>query len=290
MARSLSANEIFPARSQDISARIVPLRGGLRVRVVEGGPANGQPLLMLHGWGASAYSFRHAFDRLGRHGLRVIAADLRGFGLSDKPAAAGAYSLANYREDVDQLLDALGLDRAHLVGHSMGGGVALQYALARPERVHMLSLVSPTNLVEIPLLRFPKLAPRFVARLLGGRLVPRVGIELILRWVAYGDAALVTEEAVEEYWAPTQYPGYVYAARASLSEFDWNPVTHAQAGSLAVPTVVILGEHDRLIRDAAEAARSLREASVHELAAGHCVHEAVPERVYEIIARHSSSR
>lgn len=290
MARSLSANEIFPARSPDISARIVALRSGLRVRLVEGGPANGQPLLMLHGWGASAYSFRHAFDRLGRHGLRVIAADLRGFGLSDKPVAAGAYSLANYREDVDQLLDALGLDRAHLVGHSMGGGVALQYALARPERVHALSLVSPTNLVEIPLLKFPKLAPRFVARLLGGRLVPRVGIELILRWVAYGDAALVTKEAVEEYWAPTQYPGYVYAARASLSEFDWNPVTHDQAGSLAVPTVVILGAHDRLIRDATEPARSLREASVHELATGHCVHEAVPERVYEIIARHSSSR
>jgi len=184
VARWLSSNEVFPAGSSDISARIVSLRSGLRLRVVEGGAADGEPVVMLHGWGASAFSYRHAFDRLGRYGLRVIAADLRGFGFSDKPGAAGEYSLANYREDVDQLLDVLGAERASLVGHSMGGGLALHYALDRPERVRALSLVSPTNLVEIPLLTVPKLAPRFIARLLGRRLVPRIGIELILRWIA----------------------------------------------------------------------------------------------------------
>ena len=290
MPRSLSANEIFPARSPDVSARIVPLRSGVRVRVVEGGAATGQPLLLLHGWGASAYSFRHAFGLLGRRGLRVIAADLRGFGLSDKPSAAGAYSPANYREDLDQLLDALSVERVSLGGHSMGGGVALQYSLDRPERVHTLALINPTNLVEIPLLRVPKLAPRFVTRLLGGRLVPRFAVELILRLVAYGDASLVTDETVDEYWAPTQFPGYVYAARSSLSEFDWTPLTSERTGSLAVPTVVILGAHDRLVRGATEAARSLRGASVQELQAGHCVHEELPERAYELIARHVMSQ
>ena len=242
-------------------------------------------MVLLHGWGASAYSFRHAFVLLGGRGLRVIAADLRGFGLSDKPSAVGAYSLANYREDLDQLLDALGIERVSLAGHSMGGGVSLQYALDRPDRVHALALINPTNLVEIPLLTVPKLAPRFVTRLLGRRLVPRLGVELILRFVAYGDASLVTEEAVNEYWAPTQFPGYVYAARSSLSEFDWSPLTSDRAGSLAVPTVVILGAQDRLVREAAEAARSLSGASVHELRAGHCVHEELPEQAYELIAR-----
>ena len=289
MPGRLSPSEVFPARSRDISARIVSLRNGVRVRVVEGGATTvgAHPALLLHGWGASAYSFRHAFDRLGGQGMRVIAADLRGFGLSDKPSAAGAYSLANYREDVDQLLAALGIERASLVGHSMGGGVALKYALERPERVSSLSLISPTNLVGIPLLTLPKLAPRFIARLLGRRLVPRFGIELILRQVAYGNTALVTDETIDEYWAPTQFPGYVYAARSSLSEFDWEPIDRERAGSLTVPTVVILGVQDRLIRGATEAARSLRGASVHEFATGHCVHEELPEPVYEIIARHS---
>jgi pimeloyl-ACP methyl ester carboxylesterase len=285
--RRLSPSEVFPARSPDISARIIALRSGLRLRVVEGGATRGEPVVMLHGWGASAYSFRHAFDRLSKHGMRVVAADLRGFGLSDKPSAAGAYSLASYREDVDQLLDALGIERAALVGHSMGGGVALKYALERPERVGALSLISPTNLVGIPLLSLPKLAPRFMARLLGRYLVPRFGVELILRQVAYGNTALVTDETIDEYWAPTQFPGYVYAARSSLSEFDWEPLSRERAETLTVPTVVMLGMQDRLIRGATEAARSLRGASVHEFATGHCVHEESPERVYEIIARHS---
>lgn len=225
----------------------------------------------------------------GGHGLRVIAADLRGFGLSDKPAARGEYSSANYRDDVDQLLDALGIERVALVGHSMGGGIALRYALDRPERVRALSLVSPTNLVEIPLLTLPRLAPRFLVRLFGRRLVPRFGIELILRRIAYGNAALVTDETVDEYWAPTQLAGYVNAARSTLSEFDWKPISHERAQGLAVPTVVMLGTQDRLVRGATVAARSLRGASVHELATGHCVHEELPERAYEVIARHLSA-
>ena len=66
MPRWLSANEIFPARRTDISARLVSLRSGLRMRVVEGGLPSGGPVALLHGWGACAYSFRHAFDLLGR--------------------------------------------------------------------------------------------------------------------------------------------------------------------------------------------------------------------------------
>ena len=290
MPRRLLPNEVFPARSPDISSRIILLRNGLHVRVVEGGAPNGEPLLMLHGWGASAYSFRHAFDRLGRHGLRVIGADLRGFGLSDKPAVEGAYSLGNYIEDVEQLLDALGVERAFLAGHSMGGGVALQYALRRPERARGLALISPTNLVDIPLLMVPKLAPPIVARLLGRYLVPRFGVELILRRVAYGDSALVTDQVIDEYWSPTQFPGYVYAARSILSEFDWRPLAKSRAETLAVPTLVMLGVQDRLIREAGSAARALPGAWVHELTAGHCVHEELPERAYALIAEHFSAR
>jgi pimeloyl-ACP methyl ester carboxylesterase len=282
----LSPEQIFPAGSPDISARTLALRSGLRVRVVEGGTSAGAPVLMLHGWGASAYSYRHAFDQLGRRGFRVIAADLRGFGLSDKPRVAGEYSSARYLDDVDQLLDALDVRRTRLVGHSMGGGVALQYSLERPGRVDGIALISPTNLVDIPLLTLPKLMPRPAVRLLGRRLIPRFGIELILRWVAYGDTSLVTDETIDQYWAPTQLSGYVYAARSTLSEFDWRPLSPERAGQLAVPAVVMLGVNDRLIRGAATAAHSLRGAAVHELPTGHCVHEEKPDRAYEIIARH----
>jgi pimeloyl-ACP methyl ester carboxylesterase len=287
--RWLSPNEVFPARSRDIAARVLTLRNALRVRVVEGGAHGGNPVVMLHGWGASAYSFRHAFDRLGAHGLHVIAVDLRGFGLSDKPMAVGDYATARYLEDADQLLDLLAIERAPLVGHSMGGGIALHYALQRPERVGALALISPTNLVDIPFLRIPRLAPRFFARLFGRRLVPRFEVELILRWLAYGDPSLVTDDVVDQYWAPTQLPGYAYAARATLSEIDWEPISRDRAGYLAAPTVVMLGAKDRLVRNAGMAARSLRGSTVHEFPTGHCVHEELPERAYQIIGRHLSS-
>jgi len=286
----ISGIDVFPAGSTDISERVLSLSSGLRIRVVEGGEPGGVRMLLLHGWGASAFSFRHAFDRLGRHGARVVAVDLRGFGLSDKPVVAGSYSAASYRDDIDQLFEVLEIQQAFLGGHSMGGGVALQYALDRPERVRGLALISPTNLVAIPLLAVPKLTPLFVARLLGRRLVPRFVIELILRQVAYGNSRLVTGEIIDQYWAPTQLPGYVYAARATLSEFDWVPISATRAAALTVPTVVMLGAEDRLIRGATRVARSLNGASVHEFPTGHCVHEEMPEQAYALIARHLFKR
>jgi pimeloyl-ACP methyl ester carboxylesterase len=63
-------------------------------------------------------------------------------------------------------------------------------------------------------------------------------------------------------------------------------MSRAQADQLTIPTVVMLGEKDRLVRGAGAAARSLRGATVHELPTGHCVHEELPDRVYEVIARH----
>ncbi len=282
--------DVFPASSTDISARLVSLRSGVRLRVVEGGDASGKPLLMLHGWGASAFSFRHAFDQLGRYGVRVLAVDLRGFGLSEKPAVAGSYAASKYREDIDDLFETLGFARAFLAGHSMGGGMALQYALDRPERVEGLALISPTNLVEIPLLTVPKLMPRFGARLFGRRVVPRIAIELVLRVIAYGNSELVTDEIIDQYWAPTQLPGYVYAARAALSEFDWKPILPERAAELAVPTVVMLGARDRLIRDAIEPARLLRGAAVQEFPSGHCVQEELPDQAYGMIGRYLFAR
>ena len=86
-ACQLSPSEMFPAFAPHIAVRTVALRSGVRVRVAESGPSDGRPVVMLHGWGASLYMFRHALDRFPRAGIRAIAVDLRGYGLSDKPPA-----------------------------------------------------------------------------------------------------------------------------------------------------------------------------------------------------------
>jgi pimeloyl-ACP methyl ester carboxylesterase len=235
---------------------------------------------MLHGWGASIYMFRHAFEHLPESGARTIAADLRGYGLSDKPLADNAYSLKAFCADLDALLDTLELPRVALVGQSMGGGLALRYALREPERVSKLVLINPTGLVAVPHLDVLRFVPPMITDLMGPRLVPRWAIGWILRRLAYGDPTLVTERDIDEYWAPSQLAGYVHAARATLGEFDWSLLSDAEASALAVPTLVLLGKQDQLLPNTTQGAARLNGSVVEWVPGGHCAHEEHPELVY----------
>lgn len=214
-----------------------------------------------------------------------MAVDLRGFGLSDKPMRRGEYSLEQYIADLENVLDALALTRPVLVGHSMGGGVALRYAIQNSTRVAGLALINPVGLVPLKVLGLARMSPRWPFKVFDGRMTPRWMIGQILRHIAYGNADLVTDDVIDEYWSPTQLPGFGYATRAAVDEFDWRPVGASGAESLAVPCVVILGDSDRLIRDARSGAQLLPGAAVHEFPGGHCVHEEEPGRVYDIIAQ-----
>lgn len=274
---------MFPSGIDTIATRLVWLPTGVRVRVAECVGGAGAPVLLLHGWGASMYSYRHAFSLLPSYGLRVIAADLRGFGLSDKPSARGDYTLDAFIRDLESLLDSLELTSTALVGHSMGGGISLHYALRRAERLTKLVLINPTALARPSLLPPMRIPPLRVIDVFGRTLLPRWLIEVILRYVAYGDPDRVSEHDVDEYWAPTQLPGFMHAARACLSDFDWHVLSDDEAGALSVPTAVILGNQDRLIRNARASAERLRGATVTTVAGGHCVNEEHPSDVYRII-------
>ena len=256
----------------------------MSLRVIESGPPQGLPVVMLHGWGASAYMYRHALELLPSLGMRSLAVDLRGHGLSDKPTGVGSYTLDAYCAELDALLDLLALPRVALIGQSMGGGIALHYALRNPTRVERLVLVSPVGLVPIAYLHALQIVPRSVVTSFGRRLAPRYFIEFLLRHVAYGDPTRPTERDVDEYWAPTQLPGFVPAARLALSEFEWGPLSDSEAESLRVPTAVILGMNDRLIRDAGPAAKRLRSTEVYSVGGGHSALEENPGEVYVIVA------
>jgi len=283
MSSPLQPSAIYPAGVPGVSARVVALSTGVKVRVAESGPVDGEPLVMLHGWGASLYMFRHALAMLPSYGVRAIAVDLRGYGLSDHPSGPGTYTLDAYFADVDAVLDALELPAASLLGQSMGGGLALRYALRRPERMTNLILINPTGLVPVPWVSLVGLVPRGAMEIIGERLVPRWLVAFILRNLAYADPSLVSQRDVDEYWAPTQISGYVRAVRRGIAEFDWRPVSAAEASSLTVPSVVILGTRDRVVRNAHEPAARLRGTQVHGVDGGHCAHEEHPEVVYKIV-------
>ena len=112
----------------------------------------GRPVIMLHGFGMSAKSCWMEtgwFDILSAHGYRALALDSRGHGLSDKPTVASQYAADMMTADVINLLDHIGIERAHFIGHSMGARTAFDIARRFPARLTSLIGISVgSNLFE----------------------------------------------------------------------------------------------------------------------------------------------
>jgi pimeloyl-ACP methyl ester carboxylesterase len=110
---------------------------GLSFHVVDEGTGD-DVVLLLHGFPDSSYLWRKQIPALTGAGFRVIAPDLRGFGQSEKPQEVGAYAMRTLVGDVNGILDALGVERAHVVGHDWGASLAWAFAGTMPGRVHKL--------------------------------------------------------------------------------------------------------------------------------------------------------
>jgi pimeloyl-ACP methyl ester carboxylesterase len=102
---------------------------------------SGRPVVLLHGWPDSGHLWRHQVTALTGAGFRVVVPDLRGFGASDAPEGAEHYALPFLAADVLAVLDHLGIDKAHVVGHDWGAALAWVTASLAPERVdHLVAL------------------------------------------------------------------------------------------------------------------------------------------------------
>lgn len=163
---------------------------GASMRVMEAG--TGDPLLFLHGWGMSPQTYAAGITRLTKAGVRVIAPSLPGFAGSDGPPLRGI-DMPAYGSRIGRLLDVLQIEKPVFVaGHSFGGGVALQLATDRPERVRSLTLINSVGgapgaregLVDASWLRWmlgtlSELSPKDLARSAPGML--RAYIPNVLR-------------------------------------------------------------------------------------------------------------
>jgi 2-hydroxymuconate-semialdehyde hydrolase len=290
LPRRLAADAVFPAGWPGLAARMVTLADGLRVRVVEpeDDAAAGAPtIVFVHGWACSVYSFRHNLLDVARAGFRAVAVELRGHGESDKPTDASGYSLHAMGRHLVDVLDALGVKRAVLVGHSMGGAVAVRAALDAPERVRGLVLLAPVGFGTIDLMWLVRLAtPRPVAPVLP-YVVPRAAVAVALR-LAYGRHGRASARDVDEYWAPTRAPAFVRAMRRLLHAFEWAPGRKEELQRLHVPTLVLFGTRDRLVRpSSAEVYVACAPQARLELVAdaGHVLPEEVPAIVNAAIVR-----
>jgi pimeloyl-ACP methyl ester carboxylesterase len=245
---NLSPGEMFPAGDPAYRVSFPRLRSGLKVRVVERGDPESPPVVLVHGWGCSVYVFRLNMPALAEAGFRVIAVDLKGHGLSDKPVAPDEYTIDSLVEHLRDILDALGLQRPALAGHSLGGSLIYHFASRYPGRASCLGLLSPVGLNGVPLMwLYRGLTPKLLTPILK-QIKPRLIVKLALRRV-YGRRARFTERDVEEFLAPSQFPEYSLAMRELLHNYDWTAGKNRQLTTVDLPATGVWGSLDHMMPD-----------------------------------------
>jgi pimeloyl-ACP methyl ester carboxylesterase len=210
--------------------------------------STGRPLVLVHGFTGNRLDFQDHFDALCALG-RTVAYDHRGHGESSNAGRAEAYSFANLVDDLHRLLRVLDLDRVDLLGHSMGGMIALRYTLAYPEDVASLILMDTSA-------RAPDGFDRSIFEA-GGLLAQTAGMESlaeIAKSMAREDprrpaASIAYERRIgsDEYWARHRRRLMAmdpFAFGALGTELcDQEPLTD-RLGAIECPTTILVGDQD----------------------------------------------
>ncbi len=244
----------------------------------------GPDLVLLHGLGASSFSWRHNRADLARH-FRVITPDLPGHGRSPAPPD-GDYRLEALVQSVLDFLDWHRLQTVSLGGNSLGGGLSLLLARECPERVRALVLLAPAAAItHIPYAFYPLRVPFLgyaIAALLGPWFLP-----WFMRLV-YCHPETIIPEAVAGYAPPYRDLGHCLALRQICQQLEVRPLKEIAAllQRLTQPTTLIWGEHDRILPPAQGLwmKSHLSQAELHLLPeVGHAPQEEAPAAVNKII-------
>lgn len=245
---------------------------GVSIHYIEAGRRDAPPFVMVHGFGGQTFSFRYQVAEFARD-HRVVAIDLKGFGYSERPEN-GNYSLTEHARTVLRVMDELGIGRTVLMGHSMGGDVAMRVAASAPERVEKLILVAaaPGRKVWVA----PRLAPVKL-------IMP--GITKLSAWNAWRkmfyDRSQVDTEAVRK--------GYMKTARIKGTMNTvwqmWRDVrgdTQVDYSRLTMPVLILWAEKDGILPFPGFTLKWLRKriphAEVHTVPrTGHLVLEEQPD-------------
>jgi pimeloyl-ACP methyl ester carboxylesterase len=271
---------------QRLRFRMVETRRA-RLSTLEAG--SGPPVLALHGLGATKGSFLPTVAALSER-FRVIAVDLPGFGDSEKPIGA-SYDARFFAHAVIDLLDALELDRVHLIGNSLGGRIALEVGFAHTDRVNRLVLLCPSLAWRrerpwAPLLRLLRpelglvqLAPRPVVESIVHRVIPGADDG----WAAAG-----VDEFLRAYLTPAGRTAFYAAARQIYLEEP-----HGESGfwprlrGLQADALFVWGREDRLvpIAFARHVAAALPQARHLVLDCGHVPQVERPLQTHDAVGK-----
>ncbi|HHP7237930.1 alpha/beta fold hydrolase [Longibacter sp.] len=288
--------------STDLTHRNVFVNG-VRLHVVEAGPSDGEPVVLLHGFPEMWYGWKHQIPALAEAGYRVIVPDQRGYNRSDKPPSVADYDLDTLAADIvalmDHSLEGSSSDRVHLVGHDWGAVVAWHVAATTPNLLASLSILNvPHPAVFIKTLRSDLDQLRrswyilfFQIPWLPEALLRRndfAGLRKMLR--ASGHRDTFTDADVERYVASWRKPGalttmihwYRAAARRAFTQ-------RPESSPIDPPTLVIWGEQDVALSAsmAQPSADRCRNGHLERIPdATHWVQHDAPDRVNALLEQH----
>ncbi len=257
------------------------------------------PVLFVHGLMSSSRTWSAQIQRTAGH-RRVLAPDLFGHGDSDKPA--GDYSLSSHAATLRDLMDELGIPRAIVVGHSLGGGISLQFAYLFPDRVDALVLVSSGGLGKElnPLLRIATLpGSELVLPLIASRWLRDVGDTALNYWGKLGLPPI--SPSSDEAWrnlstladAPTR-SAFLATSRSVIDLFGQTVSAQNRLPRLAsVPSLLVWGARDRIVPSShLQTARAALPSAMVEIfdRSGHFPHLDEPDRFAAVLEAFLGSR
>ena len=196
----------------------------------------GPPVVLIHGFGGHTYSYRSLIPDLARD-HRVVALDLLGFGYSERVSGAD-YSHEAQARRVIGLMDALGIEKASVVGHSMGGEVAMRVAAAYPGRVDHLALVASVSGDRVPTLPPSPLIKPFLplfSQFFGRRMLRR----------AFHDESLATEEVWQAYQRPATIRGSMDGLYSIMKDTRQDPPINF--ASITAPVLLMDAQYESII-------------------------------------------
>jgi len=250
--------------------------GGRRIRYLRTGSEETVPIVLVHGFGGDLYNWSFNHEVLARNHA-VYAVDLPGHGGSQKDVGDGAIS--SLAETVSDFLDALSVKRAHLVGHSLGGAIALSLALDQPSIAQSVTLISPVGLGA-------EINAGFINGLIEAD--RRKEMKVVLQQL-FSDAELVSREMVLNVLQAKRIDGAVECLRMIAQGCfpGGRQAGHLRErlSELTMPLQVIWGREDRIIPSAHAAGLPANiEVRVLERA-GHMAHMERAREVNELLQR-----
>jgi len=276
---SINKNTELPPPGFPFQSRFININNFRLHYVFEG---SGPPLILLHGGGTWLYSFHKNIPALTRH-FSVYAMDIPGHGYTRDLNREVTYDFETVCDATCQFMDAMKIEKAHIAGHSWGGGWAIYFAGKHPERVLKLVLMDASGINRHERLAWELLKYPVIGEILT-HLLTRYSVKRGLR-LSFYDQSLVTDELVEMVHAPLKNRDNRNAQLLYSRNLDWGK-TISVLPDIRIPSLIIWGKQDRYIdvKFGIKMQQLMPDARILIIdACGHSSHNECPETVNRLI-------